>query len=108
MIRIYGLWAVALLGVSLACAGEQAGTPVTPQGQIAAQPVADALTALARQCGLQIIFGADVVRGKKSNGAPPGLSTEEALARVLEGTGLSFEFLNERTVTVTAGDGRKP
>ncbi len=98
-----------LLGSSMACVAEdRESTSTAPQAQIAAQPVADALTALARQSGLQIIYGAEIVRGRVSNGAPAGLSPEEALARVLEGTGLSFEFLNARTVTITAATAKKP
>ncbi len=68
--------------------------------QIPAQPLADALTVLARQRGLQMIYGSDAVRGHQSKGAPAGLSTAEVLARILEGTGLEYEFLNDRTVTI--------
>src|SRR5690242_6307193 len=103
MIRAHLFLSVALLSMSIVRAGDG-----VLQAQIEAQPVADALTTLARQSGLQIIYGADVVRGRQSNGAPAGLSTEEALAKVLEGTGLSFEFLNPRTVTISSAAGGKP
>ena len=67
---------------------------------IAAQPVADALAEFARQTGLQLIYVAEVARARTSAGAPPGLAPADALAQLLEGTGLGFEFLNSRTVRV--------
>lgn len=95
------LWVLAGLGTTpldvLAQASPAAGIL---KGDIAPQTVAEALTALARQSGLQIIYGADTVQGLRSKGAPAGLSASETLERVLDGTGLTYEFLNDHTVTI--------
>jgi len=48
-----------------------------------------ALDVYARQSGVQLIYRVEDVSGVKSKGASGSLSNEEALARVLEGTGFS-------------------
>src|SRR5271170_6863798 len=64
---------------------------------IPARPIVQALATLARQTGLQIVYFSDVVHAQKSQLAPAGLSANEALARVFEGTGLQFEYLTPRS-----------
>lgn len=65
---------------------------------IAPQALAPALSALALQTSLQLIYESRLVAGQRSKGVPAGLSVPEALRRLLRGTGLDFEFLNARTV----------
>ena len=70
---------------------------------IAAQPLAQALSHFATQTDLQVVYVSGVVASQDSKGAPRGLPTAEALQRLLAGTGLRFEYLNERTVRIFAG-----
>jgi outer membrane receptor protein involved in Fe transport len=67
---------------------------------IAPQALGEALDAFARQTGLQLVYLAAIDSGQKSNGAPAGLTPSAALARLLAGTGLQFEFLNSRSVRI--------
>jgi outer membrane receptor protein involved in Fe transport len=60
------------------------------------------LTEFAAQTGLQIVYLSDVAATLMSNGAPRGLPARDALERLLQGTGLQFEYLNERTVRIFA------
>ncbi|HEX9706086.1 MAG TPA: TonB-dependent receptor [Steroidobacteraceae bacterium] len=69
-------------------------TPIEPQS------LATALNAFAAQTGLQVIYVSQVVAAQRSPGAPSGLPPREVLGRLLEGTGLQFEFLNDRTVRI--------
>jgi iron complex outermembrane recepter protein len=72
---------------------------------IAPQPLAQALTTFAKQTGLQLVYVSEVASALKSNGTRAALSVADALTQLLEGTGLTFEFLNDRTVTIyTAPD----
>lgn len=64
------------------------------------QPLADALEAFARSVGLQLVYGPEITAGLKSPGAQPGHSIEDTLRELLRGTGLTFEFVNEKTVTL--------
>ncbi|HWD12643.1 TonB-dependent receptor [Pseudochrobactrum sp. sp1633] len=50
---------------------------------------------------LQILYPADLVRGKTSPGLSGTMSRQEALSRLLTGTGLRYNFTNANTVTIT-------
>ena len=67
---------------------------------IPAQPLAAGLTQFAHQTGLQLVYVSDAVRDQKSRGSRAGLSSAEALTALLDGTGLTFEFLNQRAVRI--------
>jgi len=71
-----------------------------PTTSIAMMPLAQALEFFARQTGLQLVYVSDTVQGVMSKGSPAGLTPRETLTRLLEGTGVTFEFLNERTVRI--------
>src|SRR5687768_1660370 len=70
---------------------------------IAAQPLAQALSEVATQTGLQIVYVSGIAASRDSKGAPRGLPAPDALQQLLAGTGLRFEFLNDRTVRIFAG-----
>ena len=72
---------------------------------IAAQPLTQALSELANQTGLQLIYVSEIAAKQASNGASRGLAAPDALRRLLAGTGLGFEFLNDRTVRILAVSG---
>jgi len=72
---------------------------------IAAQPLAQALSEFAAQTGLQLIYVSEIVATQVSKRAPRGLTVPDALQRLLEGTGLRFEFMNDRTIRIFAGSG---
>jgi outer membrane receptor protein involved in Fe transport len=67
---------------------------------ISAQSLATALAEFAHATGLQLVYVSDVLRNQNSKGAPGGVSTTEALTALLDGTGLTFEFLNPRAVRI--------
>jgi iron complex outermembrane receptor protein len=69
---------------------------------IPAQPLAQALEAFARQTGLQLVYVSEVVHDQRSRAVSSGLSASNALGRLLEGTGLQFEYLTSRSVHVLA------
>lgn len=69
---------------------------------IPAQPLAQALEAFARQTGLQIVYVSAVVHDQRSRAVSSGLSASNALVRLLEGTGLQFEYLTPRSVHILA------
>ncbi len=67
---------------------------------VPAQPLVDALEAFARNAGLQVVYGPEITDGIRSPGAAAGRSVEDTLRELLRGTGLTFEFVNEKTVTL--------
>ena len=92
--------ASGLLGTLLALWSHNARAATTLSADIAPQPVADALAEFAHQTRLQFIYVSKIVKARQSKGAHAGLVPAEALPSLLEGTGLSFQFLNERTVRI--------
>ena len=80
----------------------QAVEPTKLAADIPAQPLAQALAALARQTGLQLVYVSDVVRDHRSHAVSAGLRANEALTRMLEGTGLKFEYLTPRSIRIVA------
>jgi iron complex outermembrane receptor protein len=91
---------VALLGPTPTLAQSiQSATLVT---DIPARPLAEALATLASQTGLQIVYVSDVVRDRKSRPVSAGLSADKALTRLLQGSGLRFEFLTPHSVRILA------
>lgn len=69
---------------------------------IAAQPLQQALNAFAQDAQLQLIYVSSLAEGKRSPGASAGSTPTTALAQLLTGSGLSFEFLNARLVKIFA------
>ncbi|MDC7788025.1 TonB-dependent hemoglobin/transferrin/lactoferrin family receptor [Rhodoplanes sp. TEM] len=64
------------------------------------QPLAQALMQFSRQTGVQLFYGANLVRGLDSPGVTGAFGRREALARLLAGTGLAHHFTNATTVTL--------
>jgi hypothetical protein len=67
---------------------------------IEAGNAAATLAELIRQTGLQILFEADAVRGHTTRAVTGELDATEVLRLMLEGSGLIFEVINERTIAV--------
>ena len=67
---------------------------------IAAQSLGSALTSLASQSGIQILFNADDVKGAKSAPLNGQIAPEEALRKLLEGSGLIFSNTGKGTYVV--------
>jgi outer membrane receptor protein involved in Fe transport len=100
---------VALLDAPTALA--QAFEPKALTADIPAEPLAQSLAAFARQTGLQLVYVSDVVRDQRSHAVPAGLGANEALTRLLEGTGLKFDYLTPRSVQIliaVVGPPREP
>jgi iron complex outermembrane receptor protein len=97
----------SLMLCNLAVAGDPA--PIRVAFNIPQQPLSDALAEWSRQSGLQVL------QRESDTSAPEVISAKvrgeyspaEALARMLVKTGLKYEFVNERTVRVSAAEATK-
>ncbi|MFM7275754.1 MAG: TonB-dependent receptor domain-containing protein, partial [Gammaproteobacteria bacterium] len=89
--------AAALLSGSLVAPTVAAATDAVAGSM---RPLDAALRDLARRTGLQIIYVADVTKGINIGTSDESGTPAQALTRLLDGTNLSFEFLNERTVEI--------
>ena len=98
-------WALITL---LGAGASRAQSPTRLTVAIPPQPLAAALAAYARQTGLQVLYVSEIVRNKASKGALAGVAPDAALSQLLAGTGLRFEFLNERSVRIVAAKPTSP
>ncbi|MBO5390597.1 MAG: STN domain-containing protein, partial [Pseudomonas sp.] len=80
-----------------AFAGESAPAVI----HIQSQPLGSALSQLAQQTALQVFFSPQLVAGKQAPAVNGNLSPEQALARLLQDSGLSYE-LDGDAVTLRA------
>jgi outer membrane receptor protein involved in Fe transport len=104
---VSGVLRALAVGAPLAIGGApavlaQSAEPAGPGVAIPAQPLGQALAALARQTGLQLLYVSGLVRDQTSHAVPRGLSANAALAAMLQGTGLRYEHLTANSVRIFA------
>ncbi len=58
------------------------------------------LNEFSRQSSLQLLFDYSVVRGRRTQAVNGDVSAPAALQKMLENTGLAFEYVNERTLSI--------
>jgi|GEM_PF-115289 len=94
------LFACGVLGTLLSAWSNAVHADTALAVGIPPQPVAAALSEFAHQTGLQLLYVSRVAQARASKGAHAGLSAADALTELLDGTGLSFQFVNARTVRI--------
>lgn len=93
------LW-VLLTGVAVAAQSVRGSEARVLQLDLASQPLGDALNQLAKAAGLQIVFYSDAARGVSAPALIGTFDVATALDRLLAGTPLIYEFLNDDTIAV--------
>jgi iron complex outermembrane recepter protein len=66
------------------------------------QKLGPALRALAREQGFQIVYGSKEVSQLNSPGAVGEFTPAQALEQLLSGTGLTYRYVDEKTVTIVS------
>lgn len=94
------------VGLALCClctavfAADPAHAAMRKNASIPAEGLGAALQTLANTYDFQVLYKTELVQGLKTQGAAGALTSEEALTKVLAGTGLSYKYLDANTVTV--------
>jgi iron complex outermembrane recepter protein len=91
---------VAALAAAWAFRPSHATEPKKRRLKIAAGTAPVALSELVRQTGMQVLFDFDAVRHFSTREVVGQLALEEALTTMFEGSGLTYEFINDRTIAV--------
>ncbi len=96
-----GVLSTALLFtvVGLAAGGD-VGAAMRRPTNIPAQPLSAALKTLARERNLQVVYASEDVNSLRTPGAVGVFTPDEALRALLDGTGLTWRYLDASTVTV--------
>ncbi len=100
--RFKALFVAAVLGAlaALATSGAHAEEQATYRFDLPAQPLADALRAIARQTGANVLFASKDLQGVTAPALRAQLTASEAIERVLAGTKLQAERTTPTTVIV--------
>ena len=96
----------ALTCAAIAYKSHASGPPTAQPGsptcslQLAAQPLKTTLEEIAHQCGVQIIYFSEVAEGLSAPELQGSYSVDDALHRLLDPAGLSFNHLNAETIEI--------
>jgi outer membrane receptor protein involved in Fe transport len=88
---------ISIVGLALA---NSASASIREPTHIAAQGLGPALKQLGLSRGLQVLYLSNTVRDIHTNGANGDMTANEALDQLLSGTGLTYRYLDDNTVTV--------
>ena len=92
--------AVACLTLGGLAAAGDATAAIRKETYIPAEGLGPALTKLAKEFDFQVLYRTEIVSDLKSPGAIGALTSDEALGKVLTGTGLTYKYLDDKTVTI--------
>jgi iron complex outermembrane recepter protein len=107
--RRFGLLAgaaAAIVAISSSAASAQQAHLI--QISVQSQDLGDALNQLARQTNVQIVFRPELVRGRQAPALSGNLTTQQALDRMLEGTGLTYRSSGENAYVILAQANQDP
>jgi len=95
---------VAVVACFLSVAGlsvaDNARASIRKSTNIPAESLAPALKQLAHDRGFQLVFESEIVGSAQTQGAVGEFTPAEALKQLLKGTGLSYRYLDEKTITI--------
>jgi iron complex outermembrane receptor protein len=91
--------------VAIMCLGATA-TAQARSFDLPSQPLAVSLRAIGSQTDTNVLFDPPLVAGRNAPALKGELSTDQALRTLLSGTGITYEFLNERTIVLASATPR--
>jgi outer membrane receptor protein involved in Fe transport len=89
-----------LLAATLQVTASTLAQAAALQKPLPPQPLSDALLALAEQFHVLLMSNGEFTQGVTSKGAPAGLSLDDTLRAILEGTDLTYELIDGRMVVI--------
>jgi TonB-dependent siderophore receptor len=88
---------LCLIGLS---AADEAHASTRKKTNIPAEELGSALQTLAKDRNFQIVYVSEEIANVRTQGAVGEFTPEEALKRLLIGTGLTYRYLDDQTVTI--------
>ena len=92
-----GVLLLSVVGISFAA---DSWAAIKRSTYIRAQELGPALETLAREHGFQVLYRTEIVDTLHSRPVEGELSTDEALRRLLNGTGLTYRVLADKAITI--------
>jgi outer membrane receptor protein involved in Fe transport len=91
------LLCLSVVGLSF---GADAHASIRKTISIPAQGLGPALNAFAKERDLQVVYRSEIVGSLRTKGASGDLTVDEALKQLLSGTGLTYRYIDDKTVTI--------
>lgn len=88
---------MSIVGLSVA---EDVRAAIRMPTKIGAQELGPALQAFAQHRDMQVLYFSGVVKDLRTNGASGDLTIDEALQALLSGTGLTYQYISDKAVTI--------
>ena len=92
--------AVACFAILGATAAAQVSAAIQKSADIPEQNLGDALRSLADTRGVQFIVLSDDVESRHTSGAVGYLTMDEALKKLLKGSGLEYRYVDDKTISI--------
>jgi iron complex outermembrane recepter protein len=90
-----------LIAFGCACQIAYAQATATAHFDLPSQSLADSLRAIGSETKTDVLFNPKLVAGMRAPALKADLTAQQAIGRLLKGTGLRYELLNSATVIVT-------
>ncbi len=100
LMRASGLSALLSVLITGLAASAEVDAALSKVTNITAQPLETALERLARDRGFQLVYRTGVMENLRTSGASGELTLDEALRRLLGNTGLTYRYVDSRTITI--------
>jgi len=100
MMRIPLIASAICLCVVAFCQADDAKASIRKTTSIPAEELGSALQTLAKDYDFQVLYRTETVNNLRTQGAVGSMTSDEALTKVLSGTGLSYKYLDSQTVTI--------
>jgi iron complex outermembrane receptor protein len=100
--------AVVCLSVIGLASADDVRASIRRPTNIPAQGLGSALQTLAKDRNFQVVYVSEEVNSLRTKGAVGEFSSEEALKQLLSGTGMTFRYLDDKTVTIVRVSSSSP
>lgn len=88
---------MCLIGI---CSAQTSRASIRRDVNIPAEPLSPALQSLAKQYDFQVLYHTELVGDLRTSGVVGSWTSDEAITKVLSGTGLTYKYLDSNTITV--------
>jgi len=92
--------AITCLALGGIAAADDAQASFKRQTNIPPQELAPALQTLAKERDIQVVYRSELVGERHTSGAAGDLTLEQALKQLLNGTGLTYRYLDDKGITI--------
>jgi iron complex outermembrane receptor protein len=86
------------------CQADNVKAAIRKSTNIPAEELGSALQTLAKDYDFQVLYRTEIVSNVRTQGAIGEFTPDDALKKLLSGTGLTYKYLDEKTVTIVSRD----